>query len=60
LSNASFTQINSSEGLNIPGEKYSWINPPAAGSPFGSEFQVLGGGVKKITVGQTRWQTTFI
>ncbi len=59
LSNLSFAQIYAPEGLNMPGDWNSWTNPPATGSPFGGEFQVSGGGVKLITTGTTRWQTTF-
>ena len=59
LSNLSFAQIYAPEGLNMPGDWNGYTNPPAASSPFGSEFQVSGGGVRKISVGQTRWQTTF-
>ena len=52
-------QIWQPEGLNMPGNWNGWDNPPAANSPLGSEFQVSGGGVKKLTDGTTRWKTTF-
>lgn len=52
-------QIWQPEGLNMPGDWNGWGNPPAANSPLGSEFQVSGGGVKKLTDGTTRWKTTF-
>jgi hypothetical protein len=52
-------QIFQPEGLNMPGDWNGWSNPPAANSPYGSEFQVTNGGMKKITSGTTRWQTTF-
>ena len=55
----SFGQIYAPEGLNMPGDWNGWTNPPAASSPLGSEFQVSGGGVKKLTDGTTRWKTTF-
>lgn len=45
------------EGLNLPGQWNSWINPPAAGSVFGSETQVSSGKVKFIGSGTPRWQT---
>lgn len=48
------------EGLNIPGTWNDFVNPPAAGSAFGSEFQVNQGGVKLITTGTRRWQTGFL
>ncbi len=58
--NASFAQIYAPEGINMPGDWNGWTNPPAAGSAFGSEFQVSGGGVKRIVNGTTRWwKTTF-
>ena len=44
----------------MPGDWNGWTNPPAVGSAFGSEFQVSGGGVKRIVNGTTRWwKTTF-
>jgi hypothetical protein len=43
----------------MPGDWNGWANPPAANSPFGNEFQVSNGGLKKLTAGTTRWQTTF-
>ncbi len=43
----------------MPGDWNGWTNPPATNSPFGSEFQVSGGGIKKLTDGTTRWKTTF-
>jgi hypothetical protein len=52
-------QIFAPEGLNMPGDWNGWTNPPASNSPYGSEFQVLNGGMKKITTGTTRWKTTF-
>ena len=52
-------QIYQPEGLNMPGDWNSWGNPPAENSPLGNEFQVNGGGIKKLTNGTTRWQTTF-
>jgi hypothetical protein len=52
-------QIWQPEGLNAPGDWNGWANPPAANSPFGSEFQVSNGGVKKLTQGVIRWQSTF-
>jgi hypothetical protein len=55
----SFAQIYAPEGLNMPGDWNSWGNPPATGSPLGNEFQVSGGGLKKLTDGLTRWKTTF-
>lgn len=54
-----FAQIWQPEGLNMPGVWNGWANPPVANSPLGSEFQVTGGGVKKLTDGTTRWKTTF-
>lgn len=59
LSNLSFAQIYAPEGLNIPGTWNGYTNPPNSNSPFGSETQVTNGGVKHITSGQPRWQTTF-
>lgn len=59
LSNLSFAQIYAPEGLNMPGTWNGYTNPPASNSPFGSETQVTNGGVKHITSGQLRWQTTF-
>lgn len=58
-STVSKAQIYAPEGLNMPGDWNGWGNPPAANSPFGSEFQVTNGGMKKLTTGTTRWQTTF-
>jgi hypothetical protein len=51
-------QIFEPEGLNLPGQWNNFVNPPAAGSAFGSSTQVLGG-VTPISVGQRRWQTTI-
>ena len=57
--NVSFGQIYAPEGLNMPGDWNGWTNPPASGSPLGSEFQVTSGGLKKLTDGTTRWKTSF-
>ena len=51
-------QIFEPEGLNLPGQWNNFINPPTAGSVFGSSTQVSGG-VTPISVGQRRWQTTI-
>jgi len=51
-------QIFEPEGLNLPGQWNNFINPPTAGSVFGSSTQVTGG-VTPISVGQRRWQTTI-
>lgn len=62
LSQQSFGQIYAPEGLNMVGEVETpnWVNPPASNSPLGSEFQVTNGGMKKLTIGVTRWHGTFI
>jgi hypothetical protein len=52
-------QIYEPEGLNMPGEWNSWTNPPANNLALASSTQVAGGRVTKITVGTTRWQTSF-
>ena len=50
-------QIFAPEGVNMPGEWNSFVNPPAAGSVFGNENQVLSGKIKFISTGTQRWQT---
>jgi len=55
----SFGQIFQPEGLNMPGTWNGFTNPPAEGSVFGSEPQVIDGGIRLIEQGTRRWQTTF-
>lgn len=61
LPKSSLGQIFAGEGLNMVGEVETpnWVNPPAANSPLGSEFQVSNGGMKRLTTGVTRWQATW-
>lgn len=50
-------QIFGPEGVNMPGQWNSFVNPPAAGSVFGNENQVSSGKIKFIAAGTPRWQT---
>ncbi len=52
-------QIYAPEGLNMPGEWNTWVNPPANNLAFASSTQVTDGRVILIDVGTMRWQTIF-
>ncbi len=49
-------QIYELEGLNLPGQWNSFVNPPTTGSVYGSSTQALGT-VHPINTGTRRWQT---
>ncbi len=51
-------QIFAPEGLNMPGNWNTFINPPDSASAFGG-VQSPDGGLELITVGTRRYKTTF-
>lgn len=59
ISSSLFSQIYAPEGLNMPGEWNTWINPPTNNLAFASSTQVTDGRVELIEVGTQRWQTIF-
>jgi len=59
VSTSVFSQIYAPEGLNMPGEWNTWINPPSNNLAFASSTQVTDGRINLIDTGTLRWQTIF-